>query len=195
MPTSTDPVIAVLGSTVEDGAPSPALRRRLDTVANEWLVAHRSGLRPLVICLGGIGGKGIQPEAPVMANYLESHGIPRAVLVEEAWSRTTEENLLHLRAILTHDGFPEAWAGLPATDVPDPRTLDQRTLRPGKHVPLTIVTSRSHLPRTKLLAKGLGLAVRGIPAPEPVAPLSLLREAGALILWGARTVGRKVTNY
>ncbi len=191
VPTNTRPIIAVLGSTVSGGTASPALRSRLEAAADQWHLARRHGVLPVVVCLGGIGGEGTEPEAPVMASIMESLGVPRDMLIEEAYSRTTEENLLHLRAMITDPRFPQAWAGKPASLAPDPRVL---AYGGDERIPVTLVTSRFHVPRTLLIARHIGFIPRGVGAPDPENRRcwAIMWEAGALLLWGARTVRRSL---
>lgn len=178
---------------MQGGRPNPALHSRLDTAAHEWRTATRFGLEPIVFCLGGIGGGGKEAEAPVMAAYLEQVGIPRRVIVEEAHSRTTEENLLHFIAILGSPDYPDAWLGKPAGDIPDPTVLPQEL--PDQVPPITLVTSRTHLPRTMLIARSIGLEPRGVAAPVHAITLkSLVRELGALAIWGARSLRRLIAG-
>lgn len=174
---------------MRDGVASPALRSRVAAAAAQWRSAAAHGSEPYVFCLGG--GDGGEPEARVMASLLEQLGVPRCVLIEEARSGTTEENLLHLRAILTDPGFPDAWAGRPFEQAPNPASLAQYSL---EGVPVTIVTSSYHLPRALLMARTLGFVPRAVAAHHPTSPRAVLREIGALILWGGRAMRRRLTR-
>lgn len=179
---------------MQGGRPNPALHSRLDTAVQEWRTATGVGLEPVVFCLGGIGSEGAEAEAPVMARYLEQTGIPRRCLVEEAHSRTTEENLRHLAAILASPDYPDAWVGKSAEEAPDPTVLPQEVATDGLP-PITLVTSRPHLPRALLMAKSIGLDPRGVAAPVHAITLkSLVREVGALAIWGARSLRRAIAG-
>ena len=175
---------------MRDGEALPALRSRVDTAAQQWHVAHRYGLRPFIFCLGGVGPHGDEAEAPVMATRLTELGVPRSVIIEEACSRTTEENLRNLHAILAAADFPDRWAGRPSSQVPDVSKLSTPDSAPSR--PVLIVTSAFHLPRALLMARHLGFSARGVGAPAPRRDtlVSVPRELGALILWGVRS-GRR----
>lgn len=192
MRTRTEPVIAVLGSTVRDGEPLPALRSRLDTAARQWQIADRHGLSPYVFCLGGKGSKRIEDEAPIMADCLVALGVPRSRIIEEAYSRTTEENLLHLHAILHDPRYPGGWAGRRSAEVPDVRELKNPERPPQEQI--IIVTSGFHLPRTLLMARNMGFDAHGVGAPSTCRDtlLSIPREFGALVLWGVRALRRTI---
>lgn len=127
-----------------------------------------------------------------MAEYLRSHGVPAERIIIEPYSRTTEENILHLRAILNHPDYPEAFAGKDPADAPDPRA---GSTEPDPPLPVVIVTSRTHLPRTLLMARALGLRPIGIGSPQDPKkiPTAIIREIGAMMIWGARALRRFIT--
>lgn len=126
-----------------------------------------------------------------MAHYLRSRGVPSDQIIIEPYSRTTEENILHLRAILAHPHYPRAFAGVSPELAPDPRA---GAAEPDPPLPVVIVTSATHLPRTLLMCRALGLRPIGIPAPPDVTklPLAIIRELGAMAIWGARAARRYV---
>jgi uncharacterized SAM-binding protein YcdF (DUF218 family) len=93
------------------------------------LAAARPGLR--LVVLGGITAPGAPAEAVVGRRHLIAAGLAPGRVAVEARSRHTLENLREFRA-----GFG---AGLEA--------------------PVLLVTSRSHLARAVLMARGLGLPV------------------------------------
>ncbi|WP_182353803.1 ElyC/SanA/YdcF family protein [Flaviflexus huanghaiensis] len=188
MRTPTRPIIAVLGSTVRDGKASPALRSRVAVAATRWKSVAAQGVEPYVFCLGG--GHDRVPEASVMASLLEQHGVPRSALIEEAQSATTEENLLHLGAILTDPAFPDAWVGKPYTETPNPAGLEQHAV----NMPVTIVTSAHHMPRTLMMARHLGFKPQAVSAHHSAGLKGILREVGALAIWLGRSLRRRLTR-
>ena len=164
---------------VHGDQPSRALRARLDLGLSLF---HENGGEPVIFCLGGTEDPAQLPEATVMTRYLLSAGVPPASLVAETFSATTEENLLHLRAILLDERYPGAWIGAGST--PDPTILPQDGSAPTAVI--TIVTSRSHVPRTSAIARHLGLraSVSGAPETWKGTLKNAVREIGASILWG-----------
>lgn len=126
-----------------------------------------------------------------MARYLRARGVPASNIIIEPYSRTTEENILHLRAIISHPDYPQAFAGVDPEQAPDPRAGAEE---PDPPLPTVIVTSSTHLPRTLLMARALGLRPCGVSAPQDPKniPLAIIRELGAMALWGARAARRFV---
>lgn len=80
--------IVVLGCRVfPDGRPSAALARRVQRAAELWA----AGRADVVVLTGGRGDAGVV-EAEVAAAVAESLGVPRAALVLETRSTSTDEN-------------------------------------------------------------------------------------------------------
>lgn len=80
--------IVVLGCAVDDqGAPSPALKRRVEAGA-ALFHAHRA---PILVLTGG-RVRGRPAEAPGMAAHAVSRGVPTQALLLEDQSRSTREN-------------------------------------------------------------------------------------------------------
>lgn len=72
-------LIVVLGNKVRpDGAPSQALKARLDRA----VALYRAGYSKLVLVSGGHGKEGYD-EPKVMRHYLETNGIPHDVIFED----------------------------------------------------------------------------------------------------------------
>lgn len=91
--------ILVLGSGIENGYPSPTLKRRLDTAAN--YAAHNPNA--LIIMTGGLGFKEQFTEAKIMAQYITSHHPHLKNPIElEDQSTSTALNLLNSQKILKH---------------------------------------------------------------------------------------------
>ncbi len=124
---------------------------------------HAAGAGTEIILLGGAPTRGRPAEAAVGRAWLIARGIPERAIHIEDRSRHTLENLRCYRA-----AFPAASG------------------------PVLLVTSRSHIARSRRMAAGLGLACR-ICAAETrrraaLHPLRLLREA-FLVHW--YVVGKK----
>lgn len=97
------------------------------------------------------GGKG---EAKAMREYLTEHGVSPASVLLEPRSRNTAENLRFSRELVDE-------------------------MSPGAR--FVVVTSIFHVPRTRLLARRLGIDadVAGAPVPWRYWPGALLRESAA----------------
>jgi len=139
--------IIVLGAQVREDGPSVVLQDRLDTAA-EYLLAH-----PETHCIvsGGQGFNEPEPEAHVMARYLEQQGIDAARIAIEDESLNTLQNIQNSKAF-----------------------VDEETERVG------IVTNNFHVYRGVALAHKHGFAhAVGISAPSnPLyLPNNLLRES------------------
>lgn len=93
----------ILGASVWDGKPSPALRERLAVA----LELNRQKLVGMFICTGGVG---LDPksEASVCADYLKAHGVPANRILLEETSTSTYENLVNARQIMRAKGFKSA---------------------------------------------------------------------------------------
>jgi uncharacterized SAM-binding protein YcdF (DUF218 family) len=80
--------IVVLGCRVfPDGRPSIALARRVQKAAELWAAGHAE----VLVLTGGRGEAGVV-EAEVAATMAESLGVPRAAMVLETRSTSTDEN-------------------------------------------------------------------------------------------------------
>jgi len=131
----------------------------------------------LVIPSGGPGGEAGrgEPESTVMRGVLESHGIPEAVIVEEAKASSTREEALALAELLTAHGVSR----------------------------VIVITSPTHMRRALGALAGAGIVAFGSPSREhtesrsPASPLvpseralgdsrQALREIMALIYYSAR---------
>ena len=140
--------IIVLGAGVNGSTPSLSMCNRLDA-ALDYLGAHPDAL---AVVSGGQGEGEDITEAEAMADYLTTHGIDSARIVQEDRSRTTHENLENSFAILrARDG-------------------------------VGIVTSEYHLYRAKRMARALGAEPVGIAAETTLPSMRInyfIREAFA----------------
>ena len=98
-------VIVVLGAGLRrDSQPGPALTRRAAHAARLW----QAGYAPVVICSGGNPGNHTRSEAAACAELLLADGVPQSAIVLEDRSRSTEENALYTRALMTERGWQTA---------------------------------------------------------------------------------------
>lgn len=133
-------VIVVLGGATRAGfAPRPT--HEVNEAGDRLLYAlhlWKAGAAPKILATGGnvelLGPSG-QSEAAVMAELLETMGVPRSALLLEEASRNTWENATGVQAILDEEGM-------------------ERVL---------LVTSAMHMPRAAAIFHKLGIDV--IPAP------------------------------
>lgn len=124
---------------------------------DEAVKLYRQGYAPFIIVSGGRGPDEEISEAEAMAAYLAAHGIPADRILSEPASHTTLENLVNSRAIMENRGLATA----------------------------IIVSNASHLHRSLILARYLGMEVSAAPAPMVGVYLTAkqyLREAAAMVV-------------
>nr|WP_246514235.1 YdcF family protein [Neoroseomonas soli] len=118
------------------------------------LVLARSCPRADLVVLGGRSAPGAPSEAEAGRDWLVAHGLDPVRIGMETHSRHTLENLRNHRTTGPASG-PEA-----------------------------LVTSRLHLHRTLLMARGLGLAVAPVAAEDAFRPdLPALLTEGLMVHW------------
>lgn len=124
--------IVVLGAQVRsDGSLSLQLQWRLDAALEAW----QKQQVPIVTC-GAQGSNEPAPEAWVMRDYLMEKGVPEEMILTEAASFNTRQNIRHAAELLE-----------------------------GREIAtVLIVTSDYHLPRAMALAKDEGLNAAGLGA-------------------------------
>ncbi|MFF7250703.1 YdcF family protein [Embleya sp. NPDC008237] len=150
--------VVVLGSGLVGGdTVPPLLAGRLDRARALFDAQAARGNQPVLITSGGQGPDENLPESHAMADYLIAGGFPAERIVREDRSRTTEENLLFSKAIMT------------AAD-PDYRCL--------------IVTNNFHAFRAALTARRTGVRghVIGAPTAPYFRPSATIREFVAVFL-------------
>ncbi|MET7305004.1 YdcF family protein [Embleya sp. NPDC005575] len=150
--------VVVLGSGLIGGETvPPLLASRLDRAQTLFEAQVARGNQPVLITSGGQGPDEKLPESHAMADYLIARGIPAERIVREDRSRTTEENLLFSKAIMTADN-------------PDYRCL--------------IVTNNFHALRAALTARHTGVRgqVIGAPTASYFRPSATIREFVAVFL-------------
>ncbi|MDD6694070.1 MAG: YdcF family protein [Olsenella sp.] len=136
-------VYAVLGHSSATTNPTDELVWRLERA----LRAHREDPGARIVLSGGRTWGSDVSEAQLMADYLQSHGVPAGSLVLEDASTTTRENLENVREIMRRS-FPTAT--------------------------LHVVTSDFHEFRALSIARELGLEAYPEAAPTP--PLRLVQD-------------------
>lgn len=136
-------VYAVLGHSSATTNPTDELVWRLERA----LRAHREDPGARIVLSGGRTWDSDVSEAQLMADYLQSHGVPAGSLVLEDASTTTRENLENVREIMRRS-FPTAT--------------------------LHVVTSDFHEFRALSIARELGLEAYPEAAPTP--PLRLVQD-------------------
>lgn len=82
-----------------DGAPSPAIRRRVELAVQ----LYRNGVAPVLLLSGG--GPRAVSEAEVMRDLAIAAGVPTAAIVAETGSRNTAENAFNSRTLLRQRGL------------------------------------------------------------------------------------------
>jgi len=98
-------VLIVLGAQVyRSGAPSPALKRRLDVA----LSLYQRGYAGKIITTGAQGSNEPMPEADAMKIYLVEHGVPEEDVFCDPDSYNTIENITHAKAIMDAEGLKTA---------------------------------------------------------------------------------------
>ena len=126
-------VIIVLGAQVKpDGEPSVQLQWRIDAAAKAWKEKNT-----VIVTCGAQGGNEPAPEALVMRDGLIAQGVPEDMILIDAVSYNTRQNIRNAAALL--EGY----------DV-------ERVL---------IVTSDYHLPRAMAIAQDEGLNATGLGSP------------------------------
>ena len=143
--------IIVLGAQVREDGPSVVLRYRLDT-AFDYLEANP---RTLCIVSGGQGANEPEPEAHVMARYLEQRGIDSSRIIQEDESKNTIQNVRNSMRLIDPD-----------------------------HDKVGILTNNFHVYRGVSIARKQGIAhVCGIAAPSHAwyLPNNLLRETFGIV--------------
>lgn len=125
--------IVVLGAQVKpDGVPSVQLQWRLDTAAALWKE------KPVyVVTCGAQGTNEPAPEGEVMRDYLIAQGVEESMILVDATSYNTRQNIRHAAELLKDTGVTK----------------------------ILIVTSDYHLPRAMALAKDEGLEATGKGSP------------------------------
>lgn len=90
-------VIIVLGSgLLRNNQPGPALTRR----SQEAAALYREGFASSIICTGGLTAGRTRSEADGCRQVLEAEGIPRAAIILEERSRSTQENAEYAHDIM-----------------------------------------------------------------------------------------------
>jgi uncharacterized SAM-binding protein YcdF (DUF218 family) len=102
----TADVIVVLGAGLRrNGEPGPALTRRSVRAAE----LYAQGYAPAILCSGGYPLRSVpRSEAEGCRDVLIDHGVPPDAIWIEDQSRSTEENAVYTREIMTANGWDSA---------------------------------------------------------------------------------------
>lgn len=148
--------VVVLGSGLVRGAVPPLLAARLDRGVALWDRERERGGDPMLVTSGGRGPDEPVAEAVAMADYLVARGVPSERILREDRSRTTRENLVFSRALMTE------------------RAPDHRC---------AVVTNNFHAFRAALTARRAGVngQVVGSPTARYYWPSATLREFVAVL--------------
>lgn len=87
----------VLGASAPDGKPSPVFAARIDYAVELYLTQRVEQ----ILFTGGCGEGESIPDAEAAKNYAVSLGVPADAIVIETTSRTTRENLVEVRRLLS----------------------------------------------------------------------------------------------
>lgn len=90
-------VAIVLGNQVNlDGTPSPRLKSRLDRTVR----LYQQGQVKRILVTGGVGKEGFD-EAAVMADFLQSQGIPTGAIIQDPKGNNTWASAINAKNLLT----------------------------------------------------------------------------------------------
>ena len=155
-PAETDvDAIIVLGAGIRGDLPSVILASRLNAAVEYH---NTRGDIPIVVT-GGIGHGVTLSEAEVMRRFLVARGIDEQLILKEAESTSTIENITYARAVLYEHGF----------DV--------------YNITVGVVSNEFHLYRAVLIAESAGFNAVGIVARTPgraMQAVNFFREGFAL---------------
>ncbi|MFC4628050.1 YdcF family protein [Promicromonospora alba] len=144
--------VVVLGTAVQDGDVTPALRSRLD-VAVDYSVANPDAV---VVVAGGLPPGETVTEALAMERYLVTRGVAEHRIIQEGRSTSTSENFGYAKDL-----------------------LDARL---GKEYTTAFVTSDFHVFRAAGIARAAGVRATHLHADTPwyEVPVDYVREALAI---------------
>jgi uncharacterized SAM-binding protein YcdF (DUF218 family) len=141
-------VIIVLGAGLNrNNTPSPAHRVRTNRAGELW----EAGYAPTIICTGGTPGWATRSEADACREILMARGIPESAIILEERSRSTEENALYAREIMSAHSWQTA----------------------------VVVSDRYHLLRANWLFSNVGITT--YTSPASIGYLTLPQYAGRLL--------------
>jgi len=103
-PEPADALIVLGAQVYSSGAPSPALKRRLDVA----LSLYEQGYAGKIITTGAQGWNEPMPEAYAMKNYLVNLGVPEQDVFCDPDSYNTTQNITNAKAIMDAQGLRTA---------------------------------------------------------------------------------------
>ncbi|OZE40465.1 hypothetical protein CH256_05025 [Rhodococcus sp. 05-2254-6] len=156
-PKGSAAVVALGCGLGSGGTVTPLLESRLNRALDVHNAEVASGHRPVLVVSGGQGSDEETAEATAMKKYLVGKGVAEKLILAEARSRNTRENLTMTRDLL--------------------ESSDLRS------EPMIVVTSNFHVLRTAALTRDLGLDahVTGAATARFYAPTAFLREFVAIL--------------
>ena len=153
-------VIIVLGCRIHGDAPD-GLSHCIRSRASHAADLHKRDLATHIIATGGVTESGIT-EASVLSRLLRQNGVPDSAIIEESQAHNTIQNLTYSLGIMQEKGWQTA----------------------------ILVTEPSHINRSSLIARDLGMSIYASPAvdtPNWTQPLvrtyNLSRDTLSLMLY------------
>ncbi len=126
--------VVVLGAAAYDAKPSPVFEERI----RHGIALYQAGLAPRLIFTGGYGGGSARfSESQVARRYAMRQGVPEDAILIETVSRTTRENLMEVRRLLSERGLHR----------------------------VIVVSDPLHMARALRLCRELGIDALGSPTP------------------------------
>lgn len=104
VPEPADALIVLGAQVYHDGAPSPALKRRLHLA----LTLYEEGYAGKIITTGAQGGNEPMPEADAMKAYLVANGVPADAIFCDPDSYNTIQNITNAKAIMDQERLQTA---------------------------------------------------------------------------------------
>jgi uncharacterized SAM-binding protein YcdF (DUF218 family) len=150
--TQEEDAVVVLGTAVQDGDVTPALRSRLD-VTVDYSIANPDAV---IVVAGGLPPGETVSEALAMERYLVTRGVAEHRIVQEMRSTSTSENFVYAKAL-----------------------LDARL---GTEYTTAFVTSDYHVLRAAGIAEAAGVRATHVHADTPwyEVPVDYVRESLAI---------------
>ena len=125
--------VIVLGAAAYHKNPSPVFKERIDHAIS----LYKRGLTPKIIFTGGYGTGSAYSESEVAAKYALRKGVHAGDILIETRSRSTVENLIEAKALMTSSGWTTS----------------------------VIVSDPLHLRHASIIAENLGITAVTSPTP------------------------------
>lgn len=141
----------VLGAAVNGDQPSPVFEERI----KHAVALYRAGTVSKIIFTGGVGKGASHAESTVGADYAIREGVPASAVLTETNSRTTRENLIEAKDLMSVASLRTAIL------VSDPLHLKRSALM-ARHLGILAVTSPTSTSRYRSLKSRLGFLAREV---------------------------------